>query len=298
MIKHLLGRFSLYYNLAKPGIIYGNILTTIAAFIFATRWYFIGWPSGILFVATVLGISFVIGSGCVFNNYLDRDIDKKMERTKDRGLVTGEISVRHALMYGTILGIFGFLILYLFVNTTTAWIAFLGFVFYVVLYGLAKRKTHWGAVVGSVAGAVPIVIGYTAVTNNLDITALILFLILVFWQMPHFYAIAMYRLEEYTAAGIPVLPAIKGMRATKVHIVSYILLYIAATIGLWAIGAVVYLYLVSIFGFGLAWLWRGLKGFRIKDEAADARWARSLFLFSLIVILSFSITIAIAPLLP
>src|SRR5579872_2970145 len=181
-----------YYKLTKPGIVYGNVFTTIAAFLFAIRWRFESFQSIELFLATVFGISFVIGSACVFNNYLDRDIDKRMERTQKRALVTGAISTRSALMYGTILGLVGFILLGVFVNVLTALIALVGFIFYVILYGIAKRGSHWGAVVGSVSGAVPIVVGYTAVTNQLDLTALILFLVLVFWQMPHFYAIAIY----------------------------------------------------------------------------------------------------------
>lgn len=288
-----------YYQLAKPGIIYGNVFTTIAAFFFASRWHFVGMPSLELFFATVIGIALVIGSAGVFNNYLDRNIDRKMARTKDRALVTGAISVRNALIYGVVLGFAGITLLLLQVNEITAGMALFGWIFYVAVYGLAKRMSHWGAIVGSVPGAVPIVVGYTAITNHLDATALVLFLILAIWQIPHFYAIAMYRLEEYKAAGIPVLPARKGMHTTKVHIVAYILAYVAATIMLWMLGVVGYLYLVSVIGFGLAWLWRGVKGLAIKgDDAVDARWGRSMFLFSLIVLVSFSLTIAVEPLLP
>jgi protoheme IX farnesyltransferase len=298
-----------YYKLAKPGIIYGNVLTTVAAFLFAWRWHFNSSALFehfiFLFIATNLGIAFVIGSACVFNNYLDRTIDKRMSRTKNRALVTGIISVRSALIYGAILGIVGVALLYLFVNLLTALIAVLGFVSYVVIYGIAKRESHWGAVVGSVPGAVPIVVGYTAVTNHLDGAALILFLVLVTWQMPHFYAIAMFRLEEYKAAGIPVLPAVKGMKATKVHILLYIIAFIIATALLTLCGYAGLVYLIVLLVVGFIWLWRALQGFKSKDSAnaistaeRDAKWARKLFRFSLIVLLVFCVALAVAPLLP
>ncbi len=287
--------FKDYYKLTKPGIIYGNLLTTIAAFIFASRWHFNGLSSLWLFLATVTGIALVIGSACVFNNYLDRTIDAKMARTKDRALVTGIIKPRDALMYGSALGLVGIALLYLYVNTITALLALFGFLFYVGIYGLAKRGSSWGAVIGSVPGAIPIVVGYTAVTGHLDLASLILFAVLLVWQMPHFYAIAMYRLEEYKAAGIPVLPLVKGMRAAKIHILSYIIAFIALTSLLFAVGYAGYVYFILIAIVGLAWFVQGVRGFRVSD---DATWARKTFLFSLVVLVAFCVAISLAPLLP
>jgi protoheme IX farnesyltransferase len=283
-----------YYRLAKPGIVYGNVFTAIAGFLFASHLQFI--PAFIvLLLATVVGLGLVIASAAVFNNYLDRDIDKLMERTSKRPLATGVISGRNALIYGTILGILGFAILYFFVNLLSAGIALFGFVFYAVIYTLAKHKTSWAAVIGSIPGAVPILVGYTAVTNQLDGSALILFIVMVAWQMPHFYAIAIYRLKEYIAAGIPVLPAEKGIRTTKIHMLCYILAFILASAALFAYGHAGYVYLVIVLTFGLAWLWRSIKGFKTDD---DAKWARSLFLYSLIVLMMFSIAIMVGPVLP
>jgi protoheme IX farnesyltransferase len=299
-----------YYRLAKPGIVYGNLLTTIAAFLFASQWHF-NLSIVLVFLATVVGLGLVIASAAVFNNYLDREIDKKMERTAKRALVTGLISERNALMYARILGVIGFALLCVYVNLLTAGIALIGFIFYVGIYGYAKRKTHWGAVVGSIPGAVPIVVGYTAVTGHLDLTAFILFLILVAWQMPHFYGIAMYRLDEYKAAGIPVFPAKKGIRTTKIHIVGYMIAYLVAVSALTFFGFAGYSYLVSVLIFGFIWLVLALKGFSQKTNIEivedsktkkildpNAKWARKVFLFSLIVIVTFSLTLAVAPLLP
>ena len=288
-----------YYQLTKPGIVYGNLLTTVAAFFFATRWHVSSVHLSIavyVFIATIIGIGLIIASACVFNNYLDRDIDKKMTRTEGRALVTGEISAKSALVFATVLGLLGVCILASFVNYLTAIIGLFGFIFYVIIYGYAKRASYWGTIVGSISGAVPIVVGYTAVTGRLDTEALILFLILALWQMPHFYAIATYRLDEYTAAGIPVLPAKKGMYVTKVNIVSYMIAFVIAELLLWGYGFAGWVYLASVVIFGGVWLEKGFRGFR--KDVDDAKWARKVFSLSLVVLLAFCVTIAVAPLFP
>lgn len=190
-----------YYRLTKPGIVYGNVFTTLAAFLFASHWH-IG--SALLF-GTLVGLALVIASACVFNNYFDIDIDKKMARTKARALVSGAISGQSALAYGTVLGLVGLYLLYTYTNVLTAAIALAGFVVYVCVYTPLKPRSALAVFVGAVAGAVPIVVGYTAVTNRLDLTALILFVCLFVWQLPHFIAIAVYRFDEYAAAGVPLL---------------------------------------------------------------------------------------------
>ncbi len=281
-----------YYTLAKPGIIYGNIFTTVASFLFAAEWHFSLALLGVM-LATVFGIGLVIASGCVFNNYIDRHIDAKMERTRNRALVTGTISIRNALIYGAVLGTTGFMLLLLYVNLLSAAVAAVGFIFYVVFYSIAKRWSHWGAVVGSVSGAVPIVVGYAAVTNQVDLGALLLFLVLVVWQMPHFYAIALYRLEEYKAAGIPVLPAEKGSLVTKRHIVVYIAAFVLVVASFGIFGRASFISLSVILVLSVAWFWFALKGFTAIEEA---KWAKKTFLFSLIVLVTFCLTISLAPL--
>ena len=280
-----------YYELVKPGIVYGNAFTTLAAFLFASRWHF----SAALFLATMLGITLVIASACVFNNYIDRELDSKMTRTRDRALASGKIPNSSALVYASALGVIGFALLSMFVNALTATVAFTGFVFYVIIYGWAKRTGSWGTLVGSIAGAAPIVVGYTAVTNRFDLAALLLFLILALWQMPHFYAIALHRLEEYKAAGIPVLPIAKGARRTKVSILLYIVAFIIAAASLTFFNFTAYGYLAVILSSGLVWLWLAARGFTASD---DAMWARRLFLFSLIVLVAFCGALAFAPLVP
>lgn len=280
-----------YYRLAKPGIVYGNAIAAIAGFLFASH----GSPQLGLFLAMLVGVSLVMASACVFNNYIDRDIDDAMARTKSRALVTGEISVRSALIYATVLGVVGTLLLVFFTNPLTAAVALFGHFAYVVVYGYAKRKTVHGTVVGSVSGAVPPVVGYVAVTNSIDIVAVLLFLILVLWQMPHFYAIAMYRLHDYKAASIPVLPVVKGARRTKIEMLVYIVVFIGVASLLTLLGYAGYTYLAVVLLFGVWWLQLGVQGFSAED---DALWARQLFKFSLYVLLGFCAAISLDAFLP
>lgn len=280
-----------YYYLAKPGIIYGNLVTATAGFLLASKNHL----DLLLLLETLLGIALVIASACVFNNYIDRDIDKKMARTQKRALVSGLVPVRNALVYASVLGILGFLVLSFSTNLLTVIIGLIGYIDYIVLYGLAKRRSVHGTVVGSVAGAMPIVAGYTAVTNRFDSGAFLLFLILVFWQMPHFYAIAIRRLKDYKAAGLPVLPVKKGVHATKIQILIYILAFSVAVVLLSVFGYTGYIFLAVMGLLCLEWLRRGVQGFGTKDDIA---WARSMFLFSLIITLSLSIMISIGGLLP
>lgn len=272
--------FKTYYILTKPGIIRGNAINMVAGFLLAsTLATFNFW----LLLVTLAGLSLIIASGCVFNNYIDRGIDKKMKRTKKRALVTGTIPVRNAIIYATILGITGALLLGFYTNILTLVIAIIGFIFYVFIYGIGKRKTVHGTVIGSISGAIPPVVGYTAVTDRLDTGALLLFLILVLWQMPHFYAIAMYRVKDYSAAGIPVLPAVKGMNAAKIQTLIYIVGFIAASLALTAFNYTGLVYAAIMTVAGIGWLLMGFRGYS-KDDVA---WAHRMFGFSLIVTLAF-----------
>ena len=274
-----------YYTLTKPGIIKGNAITAIAGFLLASR----GNINFVLFAQAIVGISFVVASGCVFNNYIDRKIDRKMERTKKRSLVTGAIPLKNAILFGAILGIAGVWIMF-YTNFLTVLIASLGFFFYVVMYSIFKRRSPFGTIVGSISGAVPPVVGYVAVTNHLDMGALLLFSILVIWQMPHFYAIAIFRLEDYKAAGIPVLPIIKGMKETKKQMLIYIVAFIAVAALFTVFSYTGYFYLVIIILLGAYWFWFGIKSFKSVD---DVRWARKMFGLSLLNLLGFCIMLSI-----
>ena len=194
------GVFSLYYRLTKPRMVDMNVLVAAAAFVFASHESFNWQEFGIM----LLGLSFVVASACVFNNYADRFLDAHMERTKNRALATGKLNPTHALVFGSILFLCGFL-LCLQLNLFALGAAMVGFVVYVFIYTPLKPKTGYALYAGAVAGATPPVVGYTAAAHTLDYYALALFLILFLWQIPHFLAIARYRYDEYTAAGVPLL---------------------------------------------------------------------------------------------
>ncbi len=283
--------FKTYYQLTKPGIIYGNILTATAGFLLACRWHI----DFALFLGLIVGTSLVIGSACVFNNYIDRSIDKKMARTRNRALVNGTVSGRSALIYATVLGVVGFISLILLTNWLTVLVGVMAFIDYVALYGLFKRRSVYGTIVGSISGAAPVVAGYVAVTDHFGMAALLLFLILVFWQMPHFYAIAMYRFKDYAAADIPVLPRVSGMFLTKIQIMSYIVAFTVACSLLSVFGYTGLVFRLVMLITGIVWFVQAYAGFKTKNDVA---WARKMFFISLIVILVLSVMLSVGALLP
>ncbi len=266
-----------YFMITKPGIVMGNAITCAGGFALASRGR-IDFP---LLLITLLGLCLVVASGCVSNNYIDRHSDEKMARTKNRALVKGLISPRAAMIFAIILVLLGALVLNLFINILTAMIALFGFFVYIVFYSFSKYRSVHGTLIGSIAGAMPPVVGYCAVSNRLDVAALILFIMIATWQMPHFYAIAMYRLEDYASASIPVLPIKKGMHTTKIHMLFYILAFIPVSLMLVAFDYVGFLYLIAALLLGLAWLVLCVKGFKCDN---DKLWARKMFLCSLVVV--------------
>mgnify|MGYP001600766746 CR=1 FL=1 len=275
-----------YYNLTKPGIIYGNAITVVAGFLLASGKHIDWW----LMFVTLVGLSLVVASGCVMNNYIDRDIDGLMERTKNRALVIGAIPPRKALIFGKILAILGLGVLYFYTNLLTTAMAVLGLFVYVVVYSLwLKRTSTHGTIIGSISGAMPPVVGYLAVSGSIDLGAIILFFILALWQMPHSFAIAIYRLEDYTKAGIPVLPVKKGIPITKMQIFIYVALFVMATFALPVFGYAGYVYLSVMTMLGLGWLALSARGFYTTN---DKPWARNMFVYSIAILVVFCIMIA------
>jgi protoheme IX farnesyltransferase len=276
-----------YLQVTKPGIIFGNLISVVGGFLLASKGS-IDYP---LFLATLVGVSLVVASGCVFNNYIDRDIDKKMERTKNRVLVKGLIAPSVTLVYATALGIVGFALLYIAANPLAMWLAVMGFVVYVGVYSLyMKRHSVYGTLIGSLSGAAPPVIGYCAVTNEFDAGALILLAIFSLWQMPHSYAIAIFRFKDYQAANIPVLPVVKGISVAKNHITVYILAFMIATLMLTLVGYAGYKYLIVAAAVSVWWLGMALRVYKTEN---DSVWARKLFVFSIVAITSLSVMMSI-----
>lgn len=274
-----------YFLLTKPGILFGNAITAIGGFALASQNHFDIW----LFLAMITGLSCIIASACVFNNYQDRDIDEKMARTRNRALVRGTISIHHAIIFASLLLASGILILFLFTNVLTVSCALFGFFVYVFLYGFWKYRSIHGTIIGSFAGAVPPVVGYCAVTDRFDLAALLLFLMIMLWQMPHFFAIALYRLEDYANARIPVLPLIKGIYVTKIHMLMYIIVFVGVTLLFTILGYTGLTFLVAAILLGSIWLILSILGFKSGN---DQRWARRMFLFSLIHVTALCVVIS------
>jgi heme o synthase len=280
-----------YYELTKPGVLFGNALSAFAGFLFASR----GHADVLLFVWLTLGTTLVIASACVLNNYLDRDIDAKMARTKKRAELFKTVGPRQAIIFSIVLGVVGIGLLLL-TNWWVVLIEIIGFIDYVVFYGMwAKRRSVHGTLVGSISGAAPILAGYVAAAGRIDLGAVLVFLVIFVWQMPEFYSISIYRRKEYAAAGVPVIAVVKGVKHTILQIFAYTLLFVvfALLLGMSGYGGVTYT--LTMAACGAYWLWLGAQGFRAKDSDA---WARRMFKFALIILLVFCGLITIDAWLP
>lgn len=269
---------SKWVSVTKPGIIVGNSITLLGGYLLAARQHI----DFSLLIFALLGMALVIASACVFNNCIDRDIDLLMERTRRRVIPRGILSLRAALIYAVVLGFVGFAILYWQTNLSTLGAAFIGFFVYVVSYSLwFKRQSRWGVVVGGIAGAMPPVVGYCAVTARLDLGAFLVFLLLFLWQLPHFYAIAIYRLHDFAAVHIPVLPITRGVRHTKIRILVYVALFWFVSVLPAVLGYVGAIYTIIALSSGAYWLYRGIHDFSHTDDKA---WARAMFSTSVFII--------------
>lgn len=269
-------RLKHYLSLTKPGIIIGNLITATGGFFLAAKaaidLSLLGWM--------LLGISSVIGSACVFNNYIDRHYDKKMSRTKNRPLAQNLLSPFQALFFATLLGLLGFGVLAYYTTLLSTLLALVGFIVYVIFYSFLKYHWTYTTWVGSIAGATPPLIGYCAL-SSFDYTALVLFALVALWQMPHFFSIAIYRLKDYQAIFLPVFPLKKGIKATKIHMFFYTIAYVMVLIYLFDLNKIQPFYFVSAVIMGTLWIWLAFKGLWTKE---DGRWARKMFFLSLGVI--------------
>ncbi|UDG79182.1 Protoheme IX farnesyltransferase [Candidatus Ecksteinia adelgidicola] len=276
-----------YFKIIKPGIVFGNLISVIGGFFLASK----GNVNYFLLFKILLGVFFIISSSCVFNNYIDFDIDEKMERTKNRVLVKKLLTLKVALMYAIFLGFLGLFFLFINFNMLVICLAIVGFFIYVVMYSLClKRYSIYAILIGSLSGAIPPVIGYCSVRNKFDIGSCILLVIFMLWQVPHSYAIEIFRLKDYKIANIPVLPAIKGIAVTKKYITIYILLFMLAVYWLKLSNYVGYKYLCVMMIINVCWLYMSLKRHK---SSHDNIWAQKLFIFSIIVIIILNIMISI-----
>lgn len=274
-----------YYRLAKPGIIKGNMLAFTGAFLFAS-----GRTISITqLIIAAGGTALVIASGCTLNNILDISIDTKMKRTQKRALVTGRITPLSALIFSIVLGVAGSAVLAIFVNALTVILGLIALFSYVVIYGYVKRRSLYGTHVGTFPGAIPPVAGYVAVTGDFDAVALVLFLAMSVWQLPHFFAIAIFRRKEYESAKIPVMPSVKSIGTVKKQIVFFIALYILVIISFGFLRITSYTTLALMYLPAVYWLWIAISRYSLNSEA----WARKVFGYSLIVLLTYSLALAL-----
>ncbi len=282
-----------YYYLTKPGIIYGNVLAATAGFLLASSSYLS--INILLFLTTLLGTALVIASSCVINNYIDREVDSRMKRTQKRAMVTGKIPVRSAIIFGTSLGVIGFLVLVVFTNWLVVLAGAIGMFFYLVPYSIAKRKSPVGTLVGTFPGAMPLVAGYVAVSSQIDTGVILLFLIMVFWQLPHFYSIGVYRINDYKDAGLPILPVKSGIKITRIHMVLCMILFLISALMLSILHFTGFVYFIVMLILGSRWLMMGIQGFKATDEV---KWGKKVFKFSILVLMTFSVLLCLNIVLP
>lgn len=287
-VKDVLRQF---IALTKPGIIFGNSISVMGGFFLAAQGEF----NPGLFVVTLVGLALVIASGCTFNNLIDRDIDARMERTQDRPMVQGTITPTTTLGFATLLGLAGFTLL-LEINLLTFGLAAFGFSIYVGAYSLYfKRRSVHGTLIGSLSGAIPPVVGYCAVTGAFDVGALILLATFSMWQMPHSYAIAIFRFHDYERAGIPVLPVKEGIRTTKHHSLAYTIAFTLSALSLTVAGYTGIAYFIVTLMMGLYWIKIGVSGYSTIETV---KWARGSFGFSILTVCTISLMMALSGHLP
>ena len=259
-----------YVALTKPRIIELLLVTTVPAMVLAQR----GIPRLDLVWWTLLGGSLAAGSANAINCYLDRDIDELMARTRRRPLPAHEVEPDNAVLFGLGLGALSFGVLVVFVNLLAAFLALLAIAFYVVVYTvLLKRSTPQNIVIGGAAGALPPVIGWAAVTGNVGLPALILFALVFYWTPPHFWALSLRIRRDYAAAGVPMLPVVRGVPETTRQIGLYSLLLVAISLVLFAVARMGAIYLAAAVVLGSAFLWQAYVLWRqgTSPEASTAQ---------------------------
>lgn len=263
-------------SLTKGIVLFANVLPALTGFwlaLYYTESSFIEyWDT---FLLMVIGSTFIIAGALIFNNWYEVDLDREMLRTKERPTVTGNISLKSVLILGIITTMLGIIIM-LFTTLEATIYAFLGWFTYVVLYTVwSKRKYTLNTVIGSISGAFTPLIGWAVVDSAYHIVPISLFIILFIWQIPHTFAIAMRRAEEYRAAGVPMLPVAYGFEMTKRQTVIYIVCLFPLPFFLSSLGTF-FMIIATLLNVG--WIIVGMRGFFMKD---DVKWANMIFYYSL-----------------
>lgn len=268
------GRLAAYVALTKPRIIELLLVTTVPAMVVAQR----GMPSGWLVLATLVGGTLAAAGANATNMVIDRDIDKKMRRTSRRPLVTGEITPRNALIFAVALELLAAVWLSVVVNPLSAVLAVAATLFYVLVYTMwLKRTSTQNIVIGGAAGAVPVLVGWAAVTNELAIAPFAMFAIIFAWTPPHFWALAIRYREDYARAEVPMLPVVASFDETARRIVGYTVVLWAISLAFWPLGSMSWIYLGAAAVLGAMFTWKAVQ--LARSGVPDS--AMGLFKFSI-----------------
>jgi protoheme IX farnesyltransferase len=263
-----------YYELGKPRVVMLIMITAVVGMFLATP----GLPPPNVLIFGTLGIALAASAAAAVNHVLDRRFDVQMARTKNRPLPTGHLTERQALAYAAVLGTLSMLMLWGWVNLLTAVLTFFALIGYAVVYTVwLKHATPQNIVIGGAAGAAPPVLGWTAVTGQVDPHSLLLFLIIFTWTPPHFWALAIARRDEYAKAGIPMLPVAYSSEFTRLHILLYTILLVIVTLMPYLTGMSGLIYFAAAIGLGGFFIYRALQ---LKNRA-DERLPMQTFSFSI-----------------
>ena len=264
-----------FLGLTKPRVIPLLLLVTLATMLLASE----GSPSWVAISVTLLGGTLAIGGAQALNAYIDRDIDRKMRRTRDRPLAARRISPASALVFGLALATVSFIMMGLVVNLMSALLTLGALAYYVVVYSrLLKLRTAQNIVIGGMAGAAPALIGWAAATNELSLTAFLLFAIVFLWTPPHSWALALVIRDEYEDAGVPMLPVVAGERAAAIHILIYTLILFPLTLLIVPVASLGWIYATSAAILGALLVAMEIRLIRIPTTDA----ARDIFFYSMI----------------
>jgi protoheme IX farnesyltransferase len=280
-----------YIALTKPRIIELLLVTTIPTMVVAAN----GIPGLWLIVATLIGGTLAAGGANAFNMVIDRDIDAVMQRTKKRPLVTGVMTPRAATAFAGVLEVVSFLVLALWVNMLAAWLAMGATAFYVFVYTIwLKRRSRQNIVIGGAAGAVPVLIGWAAVTNSLSWTPALLFLVIFIWTPPHFWALAVRYRDDYQAANVPMMPVVASLRHTTLEILIYSVVMWAVTVVIGPVAHLGWIYALSAMVLGALFVSYAIRLYRhALNDRADVGEAMRLFHFSITYLTALFVLMAV-----
>jgi protoheme IX farnesyltransferase len=273
-----------YYEMCKPNVVLLMILTSLVGMFLAVPGM-VPWP---VLIWGNLGIAMAAGASAAVNHVIDRRIDGQMGRTHNRPVAKGKVKPLHAIMFAAILAVVGLGILYLLVNPMTAWLTLASSIGYAFIYtGYLKRATPQNIVIGGLAGAMPPLLGWVAVTGTIDPNALLLVLIIYAWTPPHFWALAIHKRDEYAKVEIPMLPVTHGLEFTGLQILLYTVLLIISTMLPYIVGMSGFIYLVGVTLLNIRFLYWALRLYRGAYEQAAMKtfWYSIIYLMLLFVLL-------------